>query len=77
MRLVDTVRVGTLIRCPSCRNILGEEVAGLAVVRYKRRRLVALAVSCDQPRCAGVWIAPDHVEAVRRVAAAVPAYGVA
>ena len=71
------VALGALIRCPACGNILGEEVEGLAVVRHRERKMVALAVSCGKRGCAGVWIAPDYLEAVRRVVRAVPVTGVA
>lgn len=77
MRLADTVPIGALIRCPACRNILGEEVAGLAVVRHRERRMVALAVSCGKRGCAGVWVAPGYVDLVRAVVRAVPAVGTA
>lgn len=73
MRLADATPVGALIRCPLCRNILGEEVGGVAVVRHRERKMVALAVSCGKRGCAGTWIAPDHVELVRGVLRAVPA----
>jgi hypothetical protein len=75
VRLADTVALGPLIRCPACGNILGEEVEGLAVVRHRERKMVALAVSCGKRGCAGVWLAPGYVELVRRVVRAVPAAG--
>jgi len=77
MRLADTIAIGALIRCPVCRNILGEQVEGVAVVRYKARKMVALAVSCGRHGCPGVWVAADYLEVVRAVVRAVPTVGVA
>lgn len=77
MRLADTVAIGALIRCPLCRNILGEEVGGVAVVRHRERKAVAVAVSCGKRGCAGTWIAPGYLELVRAVVRAVPVAGIA
>lgn len=52
----------TVARCPQCRHVLGEQVAGVWIVRYRGRVILArdlVSVECE--RCHAVWSAQDSV----------------
>lgn len=54
------------IRCPLCRHVLGERVAGLALTRHRGRVVLAVFVGCSTHGCRGGWTSPDHRALVDR-----------
>lgn len=52
-----------MIRCPRCNNILGQVLAGLVVIKHKRREAaVREVVSIRCEKCGATW-RPREVEA--------------
>ena len=44
-----------LIRCPSCRTVLGALVAGESIIRHRRREWVGRVYSIRCEKCGAVW----------------------
>jgi len=57
-------RAPDLIRCPRCRRVLGERVEGLALVKHRGRRALAVWVGCDA--CPDGWTSDQHRALVDR-----------
>ncbi len=53
-----------LIRCPSCRTVLGALVAGESIIRHRRREWVGRVYSIRCEKCGAVW-RPERVETER------------